>query len=369
MPPMSTSIGGAGEACPVCDWDLDKKCTWGGDCICRRVGVTCFSDFGAAWYVIMSGILVVHLYFLRNSIILTASLLAEKRAKKQGLFPMVPIDRVTIMSLFASCLRVAFCISRVKGVGHNNSIFGDVADANLAPLGEIIWLAAMLYLVLVWKSLIDQAQTMKKSNPADMISMKRKVYGLVVFLLAILLPIGIVGTLLDNQSIKNGCVFVFILVGMYMAFVGQRFSSGLIKLLEGSSNSGNLISTIKFSIRAITFGFACIVLANVVVLVIPRKNPWIAVINLVVIYGIGEPAFIFGINWTKLKGHKSWAKVKGQKSKVLAAGQVDTVISTTSKNKISPSDTVPSDASLVSTTSQVEEVFEHAKKEKPGLAK
>ncbi len=53
------------------------------------------------------------------------------------------------MSLFASCLRVAFCISRVKGVGHDNSIFGDTADSVLIPLPEIIWMGALLFLVLV----------------------------------------------------------------------------------------------------------------------------------------------------------------------------------------------------------------------------
>ena len=46
----------------------------------------------------------------------------------------------------------------------SSQMFGNIGDALLVKIPQIVWLSGVLYLVLVWKMLLVQSETMSKGN-------------------------------------------------------------------------------------------------------------------------------------------------------------------------------------------------------------
>ena len=147
----------------------------GGECLCGSTGETCISDFGISFTVWWASTLALHLALF----LLGAFFLKERRAemidpktsaKKKKVSPM---DKVTFLATAGSFLRTVWVVNTFTGRNHDSQMFGNIGDALLVKIPQIVWLSGVLYLVLVWKMLLVQSETMSKGNKDSIVKLEK----------------------------------------------------------------------------------------------------------------------------------------------------------------------------------------------------
>ena len=202
------------------------------------------------------------------------------------------MDKVNILTVIASFLRTLWVFQTYTGRTHNSQMFGNVGDALLVKTAQVVWLAAVLYLILVWKMLLAQSEKMTKTGKDTIAKLEKTVGRGAGSLFFVLIPVHILGTFgvgefgrgwegsmsyrLDYRSrpsanrcaSHSSCPYaagaamladgVLILVAVYMVFKGIFFAKRLGNALSTGDNVDEsrkaLVATINKTIYVLGEG-------------------------------------------------------------------------------------------------------------------
>ena len=124
---------------------------------------------------------------------------------------------------------------------------------------QILWMGAFFFMASTWKTLADQAASMKKSNPKEQAAMDFKINAINMFMIFLLIPmyiLGSVGGIAAMNALVNLCQMIII-----MGLMGSsNFGFKLAKELGPDAELGKMIK--QCCIQAI--GCACTMIVGLI---------------------------------------------------------------------------------------------------------
>ncbi|GMI09613.1 hypothetical protein TrRE_jg1348 [Triparma retinervis] len=237
---------------------------------------------------------------------------ADSKKKAKGYSSM---DKIMFMCSAGCFLRFFWVFTIAQGRRAEDLMLGIPGDTIIVKVAQILWNCCYLYLVLVWSKLLEQASSMKKSDPKAEKAMEKKVGMAVLFLMAFLIPLYIAASLVMPALMMLGNLFQ-VGIGVYLVVKARSFGKGLTVAMSSIASAQPLVETIQSTIRTAIFG-------TVVIFVCVFFNfwaqpnmgtPWWNYIYWWCIHVLGEGALVHALLNTK----------RSQESKKIAPGKSST---------------------------------------------
>ncbi|GMI28018.1 hypothetical protein TeGR_g8811 [Tetraparma gracilis] len=160
--------------------------TFGSGCICRAVGENCWSDYGVEVDIWMALSCLYHLYLWGLCVMYYKDGLKKKK-KGAGVSSM---EKILLLVGVACFMRFVWYIVIVNGRNASIVIGGQVFEAIMLKLPQLLWMGAFFYMASTWKKLYDQALTMKKANPKDQEKLDRLCNRVNGGIIGVIIPMG-----------------------------------------------------------------------------------------------------------------------------------------------------------------------------------
>ncbi|GMH72694.1 hypothetical protein TrRE_jg11652, partial [Triparma retinervis] len=162
-------------------------------------------------------------------------------AKKKKVSPM---DKVTFLATAGSFLRTVWVVNTFTGRNHDSQMFGNIGDALLVKIPQIVWLSGVLYLVLVWKMLLVQSETMSKGNKDSIVKLEKSVGKATFALFIFMMPLYLLGNAGFPQLLGLADL-ILIFAAIFLVFKGLFFATKLTKALGGETADESRKTLIK----------------------------------------------------------------------------------------------------------------------------
>mmetsp|Transcript_15445 Transcript_15445/g.31818 ORF Transcript_15445/g.31818 Transcript_15445/m.31818 type:complete len:402 (+) Transcript_15445:134-1339(+) len=273
--PDGVNIGGRDGVCLVCDtvdvlnsneshvvaWRLalelngenatapDECSVYGGKCVCRPRGETCYSDYGIFYdiWILLMILGMGHVVFVSGKILVE---MGEKRKQKKEKHLITALltggkvssmDKIMLLTFIACSMRVIWYILIIPG-RHQSVVFGGPALENIfLKLPQFLWMGGFFYMASSWMLLAQQASSMKKSNPKAQAALDFKVNLFNGFTIFFIVPVYVVGSITGSVMI-NLFVNLFTLVTiLFLFFSAPGFGFKLVKELGKDTKLGKII--------------------------------------------------------------------------------------------------------------------------------